>query len=167
MCGYLSLFSLWRSPALCFYTAFLHQSSYFFSLTWGMVGHFSALLLLSVLHHSLQFGFESIWPGKIRHCACMTCCKSDWHFSDTPFGSDWFYLARSGRFLQIKLQPLGGATDSWPVSCSTVRSLWQTSKYNQNIVTVYSFNVDAPPHTLHSTIPINDLVCSDCANQSL
>ena len=35
-----------------------------------------------------------------------------WHFSDTPLGSDWLYLAGSGWFLQIKLQPLGGATDS-------------------------------------------------------
>ena len=33
-----------------------------------MVGHFLALLLLSVLHHCLQFGNEHIWPGKSRHC---------------------------------------------------------------------------------------------------
>ena len=37
--------------------------------------------------------------------------KNDWHFLDTPLGSDWLYLAGSGRSLQIQLQPLGGATD--------------------------------------------------------
>ena len=30
----------------------------------------SALLLLSVLHHCLQFGFASIWLGKSRCCTC-------------------------------------------------------------------------------------------------
>ena len=70
MLQYLSLFSLWFSPVLCFYAACLHQSSYFFSLTWAMVGHSSTLLLLSVLHHCLQFGLESFWPGKSRHCTC-------------------------------------------------------------------------------------------------
>ena len=73
---YLSLFSLWLSPILCFYTAFLCQSSCFFSLTWAMVGQFLVLLLLlSVLHHCSQFGHESIWPGnpnpKSRHCTCV------------------------------------------------------------------------------------------------
>ena len=34
------------------------------------------------------------------------------YFSLTPLGSDWLCLAGSGGFLQIKLQPLGGATDS-------------------------------------------------------
>ena len=48
--------------------------------------------------------------------------EGDWHFSDTPLGSDWLCWSRSSGFLQIKLQPLGGATDSWPVSYSTVRS---------------------------------------------
>ena len=53
--------------------------------------------------------------------------KSDWHFSDTQLGSDWLYLAGSGRFLQANLQPQDGATDkgflySWPVSYSTVSS---------------------------------------------
>ena len=66
---YLSLLSLRLGSILCFYTAFLRKSSYFFSLMWAMVGHFSALLLLSVLCHCLQFGLESIWPGKSRHCA--------------------------------------------------------------------------------------------------
>ena len=42
----------------------------FFSLMWAVVGHFSALSLLSVLHHCLQFGLEHIWPGKSRHCSC-------------------------------------------------------------------------------------------------
>ena len=63
----------WRhSPILSFYTAFLHQCSYFFSLMFAMVGHFLALFLLSVLRHCLQFGLEleHIWPGKSRHCTC-------------------------------------------------------------------------------------------------
>ena len=40
MLWYLSLFSLWLSPILCFYTAFLCQSSYFFFLMWAVMGHF-------------------------------------------------------------------------------------------------------------------------------
>ena len=70
MVRYLSLFSLWLGPILSFYTAFLRQSFYFFSFAWAMEGHFSALLLLSVLHHCLQFGFDlkHFWPGKSRHC---------------------------------------------------------------------------------------------------
>ena len=63
---YLSWFSLWLGPVLCFHSAFLLESSYFFSLTWTMVGHVSALLLLSVLLHCLQFEFERIWPGESR-----------------------------------------------------------------------------------------------------
>ena len=87
----------------------------------------------------------SIWPGKSRHCVCagggalpsmlsvreegcQQCMHgNNWHFSDTPLCSDWFYWAGRGGFLLIKLQPLGGSTDSgflhsWPVSYSTVRS---------------------------------------------
>ena len=37
---YLSLFSLWLGPLLGFYTVFLHQFSYFFSLNWTLMGHF-------------------------------------------------------------------------------------------------------------------------------
>ena len=48
---HLSLFSLWFGPVHSFSTVFIHQYSYFLSLTWAMVGHFSALLLLSVLSH--------------------------------------------------------------------------------------------------------------------
>ena len=40
-------FSLWLGPFLSLYTASRCKSSYFFSLTWAMVGHSSALLLLS------------------------------------------------------------------------------------------------------------------------
>ena len=59
---HLSKFFLWFGPILSFHTTF-HQSSYFFSLTWSAVGHFSALLLFSVLHHWLQFEdeLELIW----------------------------------------------------------------------------------------------------------
>ena len=79
--GYLSVFSLWLGPIFSFFTAFLHHSSYFFSLTKAMVGNFSALLLLllsSVLRHCLQLGLERSWPGKSRHCTCVgaaTVCK--------------------------------------------------------------------------------------------
>ena len=69
---YLSWFPLWLGPFLCFHAVFLRQSSYFFSLTWTLVGHFSALLLLfSVLRCCLQVGLqlELSWPGKSRHCA--------------------------------------------------------------------------------------------------
>ena len=55
---YLSLFSLWFGPILCFYATFLRQSCYLIALMSAMLGHFSALFLLSVLCHYLQFGFE-------------------------------------------------------------------------------------------------------------
>ena len=71
MLRYLSLFSLWLGPVLSFYTAHLRQSCYLFSLMLAMLGYFSALLLLSVLRHFLQFGLACIWPGKSRHWACV------------------------------------------------------------------------------------------------
>ena len=55
MLRYLFSFSLWLGPILCFYTTYLRQLTYFFSLTGAMVGHSSALLLF---HHCLQFGLE-------------------------------------------------------------------------------------------------------------
>ena len=36
-------FSFWLCPLLSFNTAFLLQSSYFFSLTWALVGHYAAV----------------------------------------------------------------------------------------------------------------------------
>ena len=88
-----------------FYTAFLRQPYYFFSLTCEMVGHFTALLLSSFLRHCLQFELEHNWPGKSRHCTCVgeshcpVCAawgrgaassvhENDWRFSDTP----WLWL---------------------------------------------------------------------------
>ena len=81
---YLFLFSLWHGPILCFYTAFLRQSSYFFSLTWAMVGHFSALLL-SALRHRLQFGLE-------LECICICACAGEGHSS---VSTAWGRLAAS------------------------------------------------------------------------
>ena len=63
---FILVFSPARSKCFSFYTAFLHQSAYFFSLTWSMVAYSSALLLLSILHH-----FCRIWPGESRHCTCV------------------------------------------------------------------------------------------------
>ena len=65
-------------------------------------------------------------PTFVRHIAkCTAQCvlhegrglqqymhESDWHYSDTALGSVWLHTARSGGFFQIKLGPLGGATDS-------------------------------------------------------
>ena len=52
----------------------------------GNSGAFSALLLLSVCRHCLQFELEHIWPGKSRHCVCagegdcqQHVCESDLH----------------------------------------------------------------------------------------
>ena len=50
---YLSLFSLWLGPVISFYTAFLCQSSYFFSLTWAMVGHFFSSVVVVVCYPPL------------------------------------------------------------------------------------------------------------------
>ena len=49
------------------------------SMLWAVVGQFSAVLLLSVPHHCLQFGLKPIWPGKSRHClgrggGCSSVC---------------------------------------------------------------------------------------------
>ena len=105
-------FSLWLIPVLSFYTAFLRQSSYFFSLTRAMVGNSSALLLLSVLRHCLQFGLECIWPGKSRHCVCMgeggcqqRMHESDWHFSDTHLGPDRLYWAERWILANGRVEP--------------------------------------------------------------
>ena len=54
-----------------------------------MVGHFSALLSLSVLHHCLQFEPEHIWSGKSRHCACA------WE-GHCPVHTRWGWGAASG-----------------------------------------------------------------------
>ena len=110
---------------------------------------FTLLFFVSLLISSLDVGnggalytlgmtvSDQVGEGHCSVCACVReggcqqCMQeSDWHFSDTPHGSDWLYWISNGGFLQIKLEPLGGATDSglldsWPVSYSTVRSLCQ------------------------------------------
>ena len=85
-------FCLWLGPILCFYTAFLCQSSYFFSLAWAMVGHFSALLLFSVLLHCWQFEFELefIWPVWNRYCACAR----EGHWGCQQHAQEWLTLIR-------------------------------------------------------------------------
>ena len=55
---FILVFSVARSNSF-FLHCFPHQCSYFFSLTWAMVGH-SLALLLSVLHHCLQFGLTNV-----------------------------------------------------------------------------------------------------------
>ena len=122
---FILVFSLARSDSLllhCFSSSVL---LFFFFLSRAMVGRSLALL---PLHHFLQFKLEHIWTGKSRdftcaregHCpvhtvggrgAASSMHKSDWHFSDTPLGSDWLCWFRSSGFLQIKIQPLGGARD--------------------------------------------------------
>ena len=82
----------------------------FFLLTWAMVGHFLALLLLSVLCHCLHFEFklEHVWPGGAGTApawgmsTAQYCCqhKNDWHFSDIPLGFDWLCWSRNCGFLQ-------------------------------------------------------------------
>ena len=112
------LINLVLSPILCFYTTFLRHS-YFFSLTWAMVGHSSALLLLSVLLHvhslSLKVSDQvraGTAPVQGRGTAQYTLRErgglpaayaQEWHFSGTPLGSGWLYWAWSSRCLQIKL----------------------------------------------------------------
>ena len=131
-----------KSASSDIYPSFLSGFFNFFCLTWAMVTQFSTLL---TPHHCLQFGLdlESIWPDKGRCCACRA--EGHWPVLLERGGCqkrtqvEWLTLLRhapwlwlvvlipSGGFLQIKLQPLGGATDSgflhsWPVSYSTVRS---------------------------------------------
>ena len=62
----------------------------------------------SSLNISVQVtaGTAPAWGGALLSMSCLR------HFSDTPLGSDWLCWSRSCGFLQIKLQPLGGATDS-------------------------------------------------------
>ena len=131
------VFSLTQSKSL-----FLH----FFSLSVflfllfdvGNGGAFLALLLLSVLRHCLQFELKRIWPGKSRHCTCAgeghcPVCPVWGRRAASSICTEWLtllrhapwlwlvLLIRSCGFLQIKLGPLGGATDSgflhsWPVN---------------------------------------------------
>ena len=98
---YLSLFSFWLVSILCFDTAFLRQCSYFFSLMGAMVGHFSALLLLSVLRHCLQLEHECFWSGKNRYCACA----GEGHFPVCTAGGrvaqEWLTLLRHSPWLWL------------------------------------------------------------------
>ena len=98
---YSSLFSLWFGPILHFYTDFLRQSSYFFSLKWVNAGHFSALLLF---HHCLQLSLKisdqvraGTAPAPGRGTAQYTLCQGgglqavyawEWYFSNTSLRSD-------------------------------------------------------------------------------
>ena len=131
----MSLFSLWLVSILSFYTAFLCQSSYFFSLTWAVVGHFLVLLLLSVLCHCLQFELEyltkeeqTLWlrgegalPSTWGRGAVLFTRMID--TSQTlPFAligciePEWWILAN-------QIRPAdSGFLHSWPVSYSIVRS---------------------------------------------
>ena len=91
---------------------------------WDMI----LLCCLSAIVYSLSCKYP---PGESRHCACageercpVPLHGYDWHLSDTPLGSDWLRSSGNGGCLQIKSQPLGGATDSWSVSDSTVRWWW-------------------------------------------
>ena len=152
---YLSLFSLWLGPALCLYTAFLHQSFCFFSLTWATVGHSSALLM-SVLRHCLQFGLESIWPGKSRHytCAgeghCPVCAA--WgrgpassictRVIDTSQTLTWLWLVVLSQEQWIIANNIiaTGWSHRW-LTCMLFycQIYYNFSKYNNKIVTDYSF----------------------------
>ena len=99
---------------LVFSNSFLHQSSYFFSLTWAMVSIFQlcCYYLFSATVYSLSLNVtDQVWadaaPAWGRGTA-TSMHKNDWHFSDTPLCSDWLCWSGSGGLLQIKLQPLGG-----------------------------------------------------------
>ena len=119
----------------------------FFLLTWATVGHFSALSL-PLLHHCLQFGLELELFGPHRQAwrlcgggallgvlsgggGLLSACAREW--VTLLRHSPWLWLVvliQSSGCLQIKLGPLGGATDSvflysWTVSYCTVRSWWQ------------------------------------------
>ena len=149
---YLSLFSLWLGPVIWFYSAFLHHSSYFFSLTWTLVRHISALLLFSLLRHCSHLGLELevIGPGERRYCACAR----EGHCPVCAAWLDWV--------IDISQTPplaLIGCDDPGVVdSCKSNYSHWvepQTadlrpillsyhndnfSKYNKRIVTDRNFN---------------------------
>ena len=120
--------AFWLGPVLCFYTAFLCQSSYFFSLMWAMVGNFRlcCCCLFSAIVYSLGSNLSSQVSAGTAPAwgrgAASSIQENDWHFSDTPLASDWLCWSSAVDLLQIKLTLLGGATVSWPVSYSTVRS---------------------------------------------
>ena len=80
MVRYLSLFSLWLGLILSFYTAFLRQSSYFFSFAWAMEGHF---------YHKRTIYFKKvrlkahIWPVSISYEAmCLVTLSNKRAVSD-------------------------------------------------------------------------------------
>ena len=134
----LSSFSLWLGPLLCFYSAFLRQSSYFFSLMWAMAGHSSALLLLSVLHHCLQFELKLIWPGKSRHFASRYA--SEW-FTPLRLPSALISCTKSGGFLQINhghwVEPQ--TADQYLILPSDHNDNF--SKYNKNFILYSNFMI--------------------------
>ena len=84
------------------------------------------------------------------HCMREGGCQQrmhehDRHFSDTPLGSDWLCWFGSGGFLQIKLRPQGGATDSGFFYTVDLHLILQShhneilSKYNTIIAPDYNF----------------------------
>ena len=96
--------------ALRYYPCFLSGSVQFFLLT--------LLFFVNPLISSL---WREQWWAILRFCCCCLFSAvlyslglkvSDQVRADTAPYSPWLYWARSGGYLQIKLQPLGGATDS-------------------------------------------------------
>ena len=87
---------------------------------------FSAIVYRLSLNVSDQVRAGTV-PVRGRGAASRVCTRMIDTSQTLPIYSDWLYWPGSFGFLQIKLQSLGGATDSgflhsWPVSYSTVRS---------------------------------------------
>ena len=129
MLQHLSLFSLWLRPVLCCHSAFLCQSSYFFSVTWAMVEHVSTLLycccccLFSSIVYSLSLNYLTRWEQTLHLCGGLPAACS--RVIDT---SQTRPLTLIGC-----IKP--GAMDS----CLYLIHDDNFSKYNKNIVTDYSF----------------------------
>ena len=90
------------------------------------------------------FGNESIWPGKSRHCVGKGNAEHMWEGGGLPLGSDWLYVAGSGRFLPsnyshwVEPQTVDFyTTDLYLILLSDHNDSF--SKYNQKLVTDYSF----------------------------
>ena len=78
------------------------------------------LLLLCCLS-SIVYSLSLRVSDQVRADTCT--CTGEWltFLRHAPW-LDWLCWSSRGAFLQIKFQPLGGATHRWPVSDSTVRS---------------------------------------------
>ena len=150
MLWYLSWCSLWLGTVLSFDTAFICQCSHFFSLMWAL-----ALLFLSVLHSFVQFVNVS---DQLRAGTAPTWGRGTAEYAlheggglPAAYAWEWLTLLRNSPWLWM----IVSRWEQWILANQITATGWSHrqwiffqiimtifSKYNQTIVTDYSFNLN-------------------------